>query len=103
MTKSFSAHLRGTRYYSEEAKAIVLDLKVGDDSLTLVREPENQYDENAIKVMKGDIQLGHVAKEVAAELAPLMDAGMEFRNEVFGYYNPMTPVLFIEPVEDVAA
>lgn len=50
----------------------------------LEREPDNEYDENAIKVniaadkkltkLKG-VQLGYLRKEVAAILAPKLDAG----------------------------
>ena len=46
----------------------------------LAREPENEYDPNAIAVKQvfkngGEVMLGYVPKELAAEWAPLMDAG----------------------------
>lgn len=44
----------------------------------LVRNPENPYDSNAIQVRLGDEMLGHLAKEVAARLAPEMDNGAEW-------------------------
>lgn len=44
----------------------------------LVRNPDNPYDKNAIEVRLGDIMLGHLAKEVAARLAPELDKGAEF-------------------------
>lgn len=52
-----------------------------DTSYRLVREPSNPYDRNAIAV-DGLLwgrrvgQVGHLPREVAAILAPLMDAGM---------------------------
>ena len=51
----------------------------------LEREPDNAKDENAIKVGlpvkqgKYILELGYVAKEVAARIAPLMDSGLEFK------------------------
>lgn len=44
------------------------------DELTLVREPDNQYDSNAIKVMQGDLHLGYIPKTQNEELAAQMDA-----------------------------
>ena len=41
--------------------------------LQLVREPNNPYDTNAIKV--GEI--GYLSKEVASQLSPLMDKGVK--------------------------
>lgn len=45
----------------------------------LVREPDNPHDPNAIKVTTaGVIFLGYLAREIASELAPLMDEGTQF-------------------------
>lgn len=47
-----------------------------DDPVMLVREPDNDYDKNAIQVVDagGDV-LGYVPRDLAADLAPLMDNG----------------------------
>lgn len=42
---------------------------------TLVPEPENPYDPNAIKVMVGDILIGYIPKGKTAEVKNLMDEG----------------------------
>lgn len=42
-------------------------------SVVLRREPQNAYDPNAIRAEIDGLLVGHVAKEAAAELAPLMD------------------------------
>ena len=48
-------------------------------SYALVREPDNPYDPNAIRVaLAGILFMGYVPKDVARELAPLMDDGREF-------------------------
>jgi HIRAN domain len=48
-------------------------------SYALVREPDNPHDPNAIRVALGGILfLGYVPKEIAKELAPVMDQGRQF-------------------------
>ena len=48
----------------------------------MVREPENPKDPNAIRVaLFGEFFLGYIPKDVAAQLAPLMDAGRVFDAE----------------------
>ncbi len=43
--------------------------------LALRRDPANEYDPNAIAVLADGEQLGWVPRELAAELAPAVDAG----------------------------
>ena len=46
---------------------------------SLVREPYNQYDPNAIRVELFDqFFMGYIPKDIAKHLAPMMDAGLEF-------------------------
>jgi hypothetical protein len=47
-------------------------------SFAMVREPENVYDQNAIRVELGGKYLGYIPKRTAKYLAPLMDAGRKF-------------------------
>jgi hypothetical protein len=47
--------------------------------LILRRQPENKYDKNAIAINWGNRIIGHVPRGLAAELAPLMDAGTEIK------------------------
>jgi len=48
----------------------------------LFREAGNQHDPNAIRVaLFGELFMGYVPKEIARELAPLMDAGRDFDAE----------------------
>jgi hypothetical protein len=47
-------------------------------NFALVREPNNTYDTNAIRVALGDKKLGYLPKAIAKELAPAMDAGKVF-------------------------
>ncbi len=64
----------GRRYYYESADhGMPLELR---------RDPENPYDSNAIAVHRPDVpgtlgaRLGHIPREHAAWLAPLLDAGL---------------------------
>ncbi|GBE78013.1 hypothetical protein SCP_0108950 [Sparassis crispa] len=44
------------------------------EEVRLVREPHNKYDRNAIQVKNiGNTQVGHIPRQIAAKLAPLMD------------------------------
>jgi hypothetical protein len=58
------------------AEAIATDEAAPGRPLELRRQPDNPHDPNAIAVHSGSgDQLGWVPREVAAELAPLLDAG----------------------------
>jgi hypothetical protein len=97
---SYSAYLRGLSFRPIEAKVIAGNLIEGSP-LTLMREPDNQFDPNAIMVLCPDTQvhLGYVAKEVAVDLAGDMDAGIEFQCHVSA--NMMKSILLdIEPVSE---
>jgi HIRAN domain len=43
--------------------------------LELRRDPANEHDPNAIQVWAGDLQIGWVPREIAAAVAPSLDAG----------------------------
>ncbi len=45
----------------------------------VIREPDNPYDSNAIRISLFDIwHMGYVPKQIAKDLAPQMDAGKRF-------------------------
>lgn len=58
-----------------------------DHEVDLVREPENVYDRNAIKVMYFDHKLGYVPKAHAEVLSPLIDKGAI---KIYGQINVQT-------------
>ena len=43
--------------------------------VSLVREPRNPHDENAIKVTAEGLHIGYIGRDEAEGLAPAMDAG----------------------------
>ena len=70
--------LAGFRHY--EAREIWHHMAVGDP-LQLVREPDNPYDANAIRVVWRNVMLGYVPRRDNAAVARQMDrgAGLEAR------------------------
>ena len=62
----------GARHHAE---ALVTGAAGAGRPLTLMREPDNLHDSNAIAVHAGGAPIGFVPRELAAELAPQIDAG----------------------------
>jgi hypothetical protein len=57
------------------AAALTSDAAAPGRPLELRRDPANEHDANAIAVHAGGEQLGFVPRELAAEIAPELDAG----------------------------
>lgn len=51
------------------------------ERLQMVRQPENPYDANAVELRwrNGQFQLGHLPRQIAAQISPLIDAGHAIR------------------------
>jgi len=62
----------GLRYH--DAKAVWDQMRVGD-ALTLVREPANPYDNNAVRVDWNGHQLGYIPRAENEAIARQMDRG----------------------------
>ncbi|PNW72987.1 hypothetical protein CHLRE_14g614400v5 [Chlamydomonas reinhardtii] len=93
---SFRTKVVGVRYYDGEANT--------DEMVLLIREPNNTYDRWAIRVdnIRGD-KIGHISREQAAVLSPLIDAG-QLRIEgvvqgAKGQYNMPIDLLAFTPPE----
>ena len=56
----------------------------------LHRQPENKFDANAIMVTANGRDIGFIPKDLAAELAPVMDAGTNLRCH-FRFKNVVDP------------
>lgn len=67
----------GSTFY-QGASNLLGRLRPGNP-LNLQRQPQNKYDKNAIGVFFSSTQLGHLPRGLAAELAPLMDAGVPIK------------------------
>lgn len=65
---SLRGNIVGIRYYSGTVN--------NNEMVALEREPHNKYDRNAIKVVNVvRQQVGHIKRELASALAPIMDSG----------------------------
>lgn len=67
-----SSPLAGFRYH--DAAKVWTELKIGD-RLRLVREPDNPYDPNAVRVEWQGVKLGYVPRRENGALAWAMDHG----------------------------
>lgn len=67
------AGVAGARQH--HAEALQSDAAAPGKPLELRRDPENEHDPNAIAVEAGGDQVGWVPRDLAAELAPELDAG----------------------------
>jgi hypothetical protein len=65
------ASLVGMRHYSSNAQDAARAVK---GAASLVREPRNPHDPNAVAVISRDKKLGHLDKKSAARVARIMDA-----------------------------
>lgn len=79
MTLSNSPHFPdvavvGMHFRGDEAKALVASF-VPPLELQLEREPSNQYDANAVKVLYHDTHIGYIERGQAAFIAAYMDDG----------------------------
>ncbi len=72
--------------YYEDRIEVVKKLTIGEE-IFFVREKDNQYDSNAIKVVnKNNETIGYVTKEKAQEIAPKLDAGNKYKCYINGIY-----------------
>lgn len=88
-------NLVGTHFRDSEAKRLVNALVVGDDNFTFEREPDNEYDPNAIKVLVDDVHVGYLARANNHSLAEDMDNGAEPTARLIDH-DGRKPVLLVE-------
>lgn len=62
-----SSHIAGQFYYTASPRK--------SDVLEAVRKPDNPHDPNAVGLWLHNRQAGHLPRDVAATVAPLMDKG----------------------------
>ena len=76
----FDSYIAGTSQIKDES---VLDEIKEDDKLTLLRDPEDRFDENAILILDGQKRkLGYIPEKDNVVFARLMDAGKYLTAEV---------------------
>ena len=79
-SESFFTKLAGVTF---DGRQQIIDKLKPNSALHLKREPDNEHDSNAIRVLTAaGIDLGFLNKKLAKQLAPLMDAGTQFTCQV---------------------
>lgn len=105
MSKEITFSIVGSTFYPGASAAI--ERLMPGQPLLLKRQPQNKHDKNAVAVIgqvrrtasrqTDQVQLGFVPRQVAAEIAPIMDAGIKViarkaANRLYGVselaYNP---------------
>ncbi len=71
--------------HNQDIQRLLPTLK-SNDKLTFIREPNNSYDKNAIKLYVNNIHIGYVKGELAKTVAPIIDNG----GSVYGYVTKIT-------------
>lgn len=74
MSVSKETILVGAHFRGADICEIVKKLPEGT-ILPLVREPSNQYDPNAIKVLHANLHIGYIPTREAEKWAPILDRG----------------------------
>lgn len=79
------AFVAGAHLPERQAAIRLIDANLPDVAVSLVREPENPYDSNAVAVVctlpgphggpGRTVQIGYIKAALAAEIAPGMDSG----------------------------
>lgn len=91
----YNSMLMGANFRPEEAKAIVKALGIGE-TVEARRDPDNQYDPNAIALYSAGEHIGFIERGLAEELAPIMDDGASLIVTVSGFVSPLKPYLDID-------
>lgn len=77
-TNFFSVALVGGMFTPPYNRSIGRGLSTGS-LISYTRQPDNVHDKNAILISTlNGVELGYVAKDIAKDLALLMDAGVEY-------------------------
>jgi len=72
MERSF--YIAGVQYHEMNK---VLDILDDGMELTLVPEPTNKYDPNAVRIEFDDTMLGYIPKQFSSEIAGALELGTE--------------------------
>lgn len=105
ITKSFT--IMGSSFIS--GAGAMIDALKPNQTLVLVRQPDNKHDKNAVLVTWGTRSLGWVPRDLAAEIAPHIDAGVNVICRKapplpkFGAYRGVLELAYIPPEESTNA
>lgn len=97
MQLTFQTELRGISFRPKDVKEYIRTLATGDE-VQLRRDSENKHDANAVAIDHNGTFLGFVHKDVAVDLAPLLDDEVEFRAYIHSWLSAQVPYVAIEQI-----
>lgn len=94
------APLVGVHFRGNEAKELVKTLTPDDGHLlTLEADPDNEYDDHAVKVMYDDMHIGFLARENNREVFDALQNDEILDIKIVSFENTIKPVLLITDSE----
>lgn len=91
---SFTTTLAGANFRPSEARDMCKSLDIGEQ-LTLIPDPENPYDSNAVQVHAYGVFIGFIPKGDNNAVFAALERGEEVSCEVVGAMSGLKPVLEI--------
>ena len=86
--------LAGANFRPSEARAVCKALEIGE-AVTLEADPDNEYDENAVRIMARGEFIGFVAKADNSAVSAALLRGEELTAEVIAFESSIKPVIEI--------
>lgn len=91
----------GVSFRGKEAVALVKSLTPDDgERLSLEADPDNEYDDHAVKILCDGVFIGFVARENNARIFEALQAGTELNVQILNFENTIKPVLLIRDFVD---
>lgn len=76
MTEPIFSKIAGVSF--EGRQDLIKDLKAGDE-LQVERDPKNEYDSHAVKILHNKIQIGFINRMLAYEMSKAMSSGLKYK------------------------
>lgn len=105
ITKSFT--IMGSSFIT--GAGALIDRLRPNQALVLIRQPTNEHDANAVLITWGQRSLGWVPRNLAAEIAPFLDRGVNVICRKapplpkFGAYRGVLELAYVPPEESTNA
>lgn len=74
MTIEFKFYVAGVQFH--EAKQVIDEMMVGH-GLVMQPEPDNKFDQNAVKLIFNEVMIGYVPGKLSADVSAFLDYGMD--------------------------
>ncbi len=79
MSMNTTTAIVGSRFHKGADEQLAAMDRSSEFAISLVREPGNSHDKNAVAVYSAGVHLGYVPRQDAAVVAQVMDAGIRVR------------------------